>query len=174
MITFPDGVPEGAMVDDDRPLEKRYRSAVAGLTRRIRLLYDGVREHFGDAGLDAIRATSRAYGEEIAERAAPMVTRDDIPSIGSFVIRVFNTIGGEGEVTEFSKERIVVRVHRCPYLFQETAMCRAHTEMEKALVESLGDHVAYRIACSVPEGDPYCDHVIERTDTKPAQEPEPD
>ncbi len=154
-------LPEGVTLADDRPVEKRYRSAVAGLTRRIRLLYDGVYERFGDEGLDAIRATSRAYGEEIAERAAPLVERDDIESIGAFVIRVFNTIGGEGEVTEYSRERIVVRVRRCPYLFDDPAMCRAHTEMEKALVENLGDKVSYRIACSVPEGDPHCDHVIE-------------
>jgi hypothetical protein len=155
-------LPEGVVVADDRPIEKRYRSVVAGLTRRIRLLYDAAWERFGEKGLSLVRDTSRAYGEEIAERARGMVDADDIKSVGSFVIRVFNTIGGEGEVTEYGSDRIVIRVRRCPYRFDRTEMCLAHTEMEKALVENVGRNVRYFIECSIPAGDEYCDHVIEK------------
>jgi hypothetical protein len=156
MIELPDGV----VIEDARPVEKRYRSAVAGLTRRIRLLYDAAAARFGKEGLDLVRDTSRAYGEEIAERARPLVKAGDVKSIGSFVIRVFNTIGGEGEVTEYTDERVTVRVRQCPYRFEDPAMCLAHTEMEKALVESLGEDVSYVIESSIPDGDAYCDHVI--------------
>ena len=154
--------PPGAGTRDERPIEKRYRSSVAGLTRRIRLLYDAVWDRFGDAGLDLVRETSRSYGEEIGLRARALVKEDDIESIASFVIRLFNTIGGEGEVAEFSPERVVIRVRRCPYLFERTEMCLAHTEMERAMVESLGENVRYYIERSIPGGDAVCDHVIAR------------
>jgi len=156
------GLPEGVVVSDDRPLEKRYRSAVAGLTRRVRLLYDAIYDQFGSEGLELIRTTSRSYGEEIAGRARKMLPDGSVASVADFVIRVFNTIGGEGEVSTYNDERVVIRVHRCPYMFDRPEMCLAHTEMEKALVENVSDDVRYFIECSIPAGDPYCDHVIEK------------
>lgn len=155
-------LPEGVNLDDDRSVEHKYHSAVAGLARRVRLLYDGIIDRFGDEGVDMIESTSRSYGEEIAERAKDFVKEGDVRSVANFVIRIFNTIDGEGEVTEYTQDRVVIRVFHCPYLFEQPKVCRAHTEMERALVESFGEKIRYEIERSIPGGDSYCDHVIKK------------
>ena len=146
---------------DEVPVEPRYRSVTAGLTRRIKLLYEAVERRFGEQGLKLIREVGHQYGLEIAERAKKRVKEGDITSIALYVIRVFNTLQGNGQVMEFSNQRVVVRVWECPYQWQTAAMCEAHTQMEKTLVETLGPNLRYRVAESMPKGDPYCDHVIE-------------
>jgi hypothetical protein len=150
---------------EEVPIEKRYRSVTAGLTRRIKILYDTIYEKYGSDGLDLIREVGNTYGSEIAERAKKTLKDNDLKSVALYVIRIFNNVRGRGKVVEFSDKRVVIRVWECPYPWEKQEMCEAHTQMEKKLVESLGQNLCYRIDKSLPKGDPYCDHVIEiRTD----------
>jgi hypothetical protein len=97
----------------------------------------------------------------IAERAKKRIKPDDIESVALFVIRIFNTLRGNGKVVEFSHKRVVIRIWECPYSWGTHEVCEAHTRMEKTLVETLGKNLCYRISKSVPKGAPYCDHIIE-------------
>ena len=146
---------------EEVPIEKRYKSVTAGLVRRIKLLYEAIYDKYGDDGLELIRDVGRKYGTEIAERAKKRVKDDDIESVARYVIRIFNTLRGNGKVVEFSDKRVVIRVWECPYPWEKPEVCEAHTQMEKTLVESLGKNLCYRISKSIPKGDPYCDHIIE-------------
>jgi hypothetical protein len=63
-------------------------------------------------------------------------------------------------VKEFSQDRLIIGVSRCPYPFRHDEICRAHTCMEQALVAGLDDTLDYRIGRSIPQGDPYCEHIL--------------
>lgn len=153
-------LPEGINIEEV-PIEKRYKSVTAGLIRRIKILYEAIFNKYGDDGLELIREAGRQYGEEIARRVKPRIKKGDVKSVALYVIRIFNTLRGQGKVVEFSDQRVVIRVWECPYPWETPEMCRAHTQMEKTLVESLGKNLVYRISKSIPEGDAYCDHIIE-------------
>jgi len=146
---------------EDVPIEKRYKSITAGLVHRIKLLYEAVYEKFGEEGLALIREVGHNYGLEIAERARKSGVGDDIESVAHYVIRIFNTMRGEGEVVEFTGRAVRIRVYRCPYPWECPEVCEAHTQMEKTLVETLGKNLSYTIPKCIPRGDPYCDHLIE-------------
>ncbi|UCH96142.1 MAG: hypothetical protein JSV88_04610 [Candidatus Aminicenantes bacterium] len=156
MIQLPDGVKI-----EEVPIEKRYKSVTAGLVRRIKILYEAIYEKYGEDGLNLIREVGRRYGLEIAVRAKKRVKPDDLESVALYVIRIFNTLRGNGKVVEFSDKRVVIRVWDCPYQWNKPEVCEAHTRMEKTLVEALGKNLCYRISKSIPGGDPYCDHIIE-------------
>lgn len=156
MIELPEGV-----VVEEVPIEKRYRSVTAGLLKRIKRLYDTIYQRYGEEGLNLIREVSRSYGLELVERAKERVQGDDIRSVGLYLIRIFNTVRGDGKVTEFTDSRVVIRIYECPYPFDKPEICEAHTTMEKTLVETLGRNLHYSIPQSIPRGDPYCDHLIE-------------
>jgi hypothetical protein len=156
MIELPEGIEIEAV-----PIERRYRSVTAGLVRRIKILYDAIHDRYGDDGLELIRDVGRRYGLEIAERARKKIESDDIKSVALYVIRIFNTVRGNGEVVEFNDRKVVIRVRECPYPWETPQVCEAHTQMEKTLVETLGANLTYRIGRSIPKGDPYCDHIIE-------------
>jgi hypothetical protein len=143
------------------PLEKRYRSVTAGLTRRIKILYEAIYDRYGDDGLSLVRQVSEKYGREISDRASKTIKSRDIESVALYVIRIFNTLRGRGKVVEFSDKKVVIRVWECPYQWKTVAMCEAHTQMEKTVVESLGKNLCYRVSNSIPKGDTYCDHIIE-------------
>ncbi len=153
-------LPEGISIEDV-PIEKRYKSVTAGLVRRIKILYESIFNKYGEDGLELIREVGRQYGKEIAQRVKPRIKKGDIKSVALYVIRIFNTLRGQGKVVEFSDQRVVIRVWECPYPWETPEMCEAHTQMEKTLVESLGENLVYRISKSIPRGDAYCDHVIE-------------
>ena len=157
MIKLPAGIEV-----EEVPVEKKYRSITNALIKRIKHLYDAIYERFGSDGLDLIRDVSTDYGLEIAERAKQNMKHPDIKSVGLFVIKVFNNLRGNGEVTEFNEDKVVIRVFECPYPFDKPEMCEAHTSMEKALAETLSKDLKYYIHKSIPKGDDYCDHVIER------------
>ena len=131
------------------------------MTRRIKILYEAIYKKFGEEGLDLIKEVGDMYGKEIAERGKKKVKSGDIESVARYVIRIFNTVRGNGKVVEYSDKRIVIRVWKCPYPWETPEMCEAHTQMEKTLVENLGENLCYKIPRSIPRGDPYCDHVIE-------------
>jgi hypothetical protein len=150
---------------DEVPLEKRYRSITAGLVHRIKLMYDAIYDRFGEEGLALIRDVGRSYGLEIAERAKKAGVTGDIDAVARYVIRIFNNMRGEGEVVEYTGRAVRIRVHRCPYPWERPEVCEAHTQMEKTLVETLGDGLRYTIPKCIPRGDPYCDHLIERVES---------
>ena len=86
----------------------------------------------------------------------------DIHDVGRFVVRVFNNMQGEGEVTEWTDTRIVIAVKQCPYPFTRPEICRAHTSMEESLVTGLNSELKYFIEKSIPSGDSICLHVIQK------------
>jgi predicted ArsR family transcriptional regulator len=152
-------IPEG--VDfKDIPLEEKYKSATTGLLQRVHTIYKGLYKKFGQPGLDLIREVSETYGKEIAERGKKRVKPDDVKSAGLFLIRVFDMINCEGEVIEFSDDKVVIRLFKCPYPFDDPKICEAHTTMEKALIESLSGEFSYKITESIPSGGRFCEHVI--------------
>jgi len=144
----------------DIPLEEKYKSATAGLLQRVHTIYKGLYKKFGQQGLDLIREVSETYGKEIAQRGKKRVKPRDLKSAALFLIRVFEMINCEGEVTEFSKDKVVIRLFKCPYPFDDPKICEAHTTMEKALIESLGEEFSYQIAESIPSGGRFCEHVL--------------
>ena len=151
--------------EDERTPEQVYRSAVSGLYARIRSNYDFLYRKFGDEGLALISEMSREYGLSVAERARKRLDNNDLHSVGQYLMRIFNTVG-RGQSTsiepfEETPTRISIRVTRCPLNFDIPAMCRAHTTMEKTVVETLNPSLTYRIGKSIPAGDSYCEHFIE-------------
>ncbi|TET47183.1 hypothetical protein E3J62_02260 [candidate division TA06 bacterium] len=154
-------LPEGVRIEEV-PVEKRYRSATSALMNRVRRLYEEIYSRFGDEGLELIRDVSAQFGKEIAERAKKRVKESDAKSVALYIIRIFNNVRGEGKVVEWGENRVVIRVNRCPYPFESPELCDAHTTMERVVVETLGDGLRYYIEKSIPRGDSYCDHVIEK------------
>ena len=144
-----------------RSLKQKYRSAVAGLYARLRSNYDMIYEELGDKGIELIADMSHRYGLEVAEKARKRVKGDDIRSVGEYILRIFETVGGGAEVTEMNENRMVIKATRCPLNFDKPEMCLAHTTMEKTVVEELSSKLTYRVGKSIPAGDPYCEHIIE-------------
>jgi len=142
------------------PLERKYRSIVAALTARIKVLYDAVYDRFGDEGLKLIEDISAQYGREIAARAGERVTPNDVKSTALFLTYIFELINTNPEITEFGDDRVAIRIQRCPYPFDRPEICRAHTAMEVNLVRSLSPELDYRISYCAPAGDKFCEHVV--------------
>jgi len=111
---------------DQRSLEQRYHSAVAGLYARLRSNYDSLYRKFGDRGIELIAEMSQEYGQEIGRRARQAVKGNDVAAVGGYLLRIFNTVGEGSVVTENSDVRLVIRVDRCPLDFTLPAMCVWH------------------------------------------------
>jgi predicted ArsR family transcriptional regulator len=152
-------VPKDVQIDEI-PLEKMYSSVLRGLLSRIKILYEAIYKRFGNDGLDLIREVSSSYGNEIANRVRGKDESWDIKKVGLFLIKVFNNMRAEGEVTEFGKNRVSIMVPQCPYPFEDTEICTAHTAMENALVKGLNSKLDYSIEKSIPAGDSFCLHVL--------------
>lgn len=157
MIKVPAGV-EYAHV----PAEKKYKSVTVALLKRILTIYKEIYRRFGQQGLDLIRDVSEKYGKEIAELGKKRVKAGDVKSVGLYLVRVFENINCEGEITEFSEDKVAIKLYQCPYPFDDPKICEAHTTMEEALVTALGDNLEYVITYSIPRGDPFCEHVVKR------------
>jgi hypothetical protein len=150
--------------EDPRTLEKVYRSAVNGLYARLRSNYDFLYQRLGDEGLKLIADMSREYGLSVARRARNKLDNNDLASVAGYLLRIFDTVArGRDLITtvEEGKDRIIVKVNRCPLDFDKTEMCLAHTTMEKTVVEELNPDLVYRIGKSIPAGDSFCEHIIE-------------
>jgi hypothetical protein len=80
--------------------------------------------------------------------------------VGKYLLKVFDMVSDDWEVGEFTPDRLVIKVHRCPYPFSHDEICRAHTCMEQALVATLDDTLEYRIGRSIPQGDAFCEHIL--------------
>ena len=147
-----------------RTLEELYRSAVAGLYARLRSNYDFLYDRFGDEGIKLIAEMSRSYGLQIAKRARKRVDGNDARSVAEYLLRIFETVGQKEacEIAEMTDNRIVIKATSCPLQFTNPDMCLAHTTMEKTVVEELNPRLTYRIGKSIPAGNPYCEHIIEK------------
>jgi hypothetical protein len=151
-------------MQDERDLEKTYRSAVSGLYARLRSNYDFLARQYGDEGIKIIADMSREYGLSIAARAKTKLDNNDLISVARYLLRIFNTVGWGLNLTrliESSPSKAVIIASECPLHFDNPAMCIAHTTMEKAVVETLNPELTYRIGKSIPAGDSYCEHIIE-------------
>jgi hypothetical protein len=155
MIKLPTGVEM-----EEIPLEKRYSSNLRGLLIRIRKLYEAIEDQFGEDGLKLIERVSSEYGQEIAERIKAREGEMDIHQVGLLLVKVFNGMRSEGEVSEWTDKRVCIMVPECPYPFTRPQTCRAHTSMEEALVKGLNPELDYVIEKCIPEGDSVCHHVL--------------
>jgi hypothetical protein len=150
--------------EDSRTLEQVYRSAVSGLYGRLRSNYDFLYRRFGKDGLQLIDEMSREYGISVAQRAKARLSNNDLDSIAEYLLRIFDTVARGRDLITTSEKRndqVVIRVNRCPLNFDMPEMCRAHTAMEKAVVETLNPKLIYRIGKSIPAGDSCCEHILE-------------
>jgi hypothetical protein len=157
-------------MEDNRNLESTYRSAVSGLYARLRSNYDFLVLRYGDEGLKIISEMSHDYGLSVAARAKIKMDNNDLISVAQYLSRIFNTVGWGRNLTELiesSPSRIVIKANECPLHFDNPAMCIAHTTMEKTVVETLNPVLKYRIGKSIPAGDSYCEHIIEKMNTSP-------
>ena len=84
-------------------------------------------------------------------------------SVAEYLLRIFNTVArGRGMISTIEETgRIIIKVDRCPLNFDLPEMCRAHTTMEKTVVEELNPRLIYRIGKSIPTGDSCCEHILE-------------
>jgi len=150
--------------ENTRTIEQVYRSAVSGLYARLRSNYDFLYRSLGEEGLKLIAEMSREYGITVAERAKSRLKDTDMASVSGYLLRIFDTVArGQDIITtvEENKDRIIIRVNRCPLDFDNPEMCRAHTSMEQAVVEHLNPGLTYRIGKSIPAGDSFCEHIVE-------------
>jgi hypothetical protein len=157
---------EGAsmMNESQRTMEQVYRSAVSGLYGRLRSNYDFLYRKFGDDGLKLIAEMSREYGISVAKRAKARLANNNLASVAEYLLRIFDTVTrGRDSITttEKNKEEVIIKVNRCPLDFDNPEMCRAHTTMERTVVEELNPNLTYRIGKSIPAGDSYCEHIVE-------------
>jgi hypothetical protein len=143
-------------------LAEKYHRAVPGYMRRLCEVYEAVYERFGEAGLELIRDVSRRYGNEIGNNVNKKTQLKGVAQVGRYLLKVFDMVSDDWEVREFTPDRLVIAVHRCPYPFSRDQICRAHTCMEQALVRTLDDQLEYRIGRSIPQGDPFCEHILSR------------
>ena len=155
-------------MEDTRNLQQIYHSAVSGLYARLRSNYDFLVRKYGDEGLKLIAEMSRDYGLTIAQRARSKLEKNDLDSVAKYLIRIFDTVNKGKDTTEIitSPTKVILKVHDCPLHFESTAMCRAHTTMEKTVVETLNPTLKYSIGKSIPGGDSFCEHIIEIAEVK--------
>jgi hypothetical protein len=151
--------------ENQRTLEQVYRSAVSGLYGRLRSNYDFLYRRFGKDGLTLIEDMSREYGLSVAGRAKMKLSNNDLESVAEYLLRIFDTVARGRDIittTEWEPDRVVIKVNRCPLDFDIPEMCLAHTTMEKTVVEELNPELTYRIGRSIPAGDGFCEHILEK------------
>jgi hypothetical protein len=141
---------------------EKYHRAVPGYMRRLRDVYEALYERYGDDGLDLIREVSRRYGTDIGQNVKKKGDLKGVAQVGRYLLKVFDMVSDDWEIREYNGERLVIAVHRCPYPFSRDEVCRAHTCMEQALVETLDDDLEYKIGRSIPQGDPFCEHILSK------------
>jgi hypothetical protein len=152
------------MYKETRSLEKIYHSAVSGLYARIRSYYDSLYKKFGDDGIKLIEEMSRTFGLEVAKRAEKNIQNNDIASVATFLLKIFETVNhgrNNTELVKTSDTEIIIKAVDCPLHFTDPKMCLAHTTMEKTVVETLNPKLSYRIGKSTPAGDAFCEHILE-------------
>ena len=140
--------------------EEKYRRAVPGYMKRLRDLYEAIHDRYGDEGLELIRQVSREYGRRIAANLEKKGELKGVAGVGRYLLKVFDMVSDDWQVAEFTGDRLVITVNRCPYPFTRDEVCRAHTRMEQSLVAALDTDLEYRIGRSIPQGDACCEHIL--------------
>jgi hypothetical protein len=141
-------------------VEEKYHRAVPGYMRRLCGIYEAMYARFGQEGLDLIRQVSTEYGASIGRNVKKKGGLKGVAEVGRYLLRVFDMVSDDWSVPEFSENKLVISVSRCPYPFAFPEVCEAHTCMERALVETLDEDLDYRIGRSIPKGDPFCEHIL--------------
>jgi hypothetical protein len=152
-------LPKGLNIDMP-PVEVSGPRTIKSLLGRVRDLYEAIYARYGLEGLDLINTVSREHGTKIANRARKGGAPWTIQQIGELIIRIYNNINTDGFVEEYRSDKITIRVNTCPYPLKTCALCCAHTSMEQALVETLNPDYEFIIERSIPDGSPYCLHVL--------------
>ena len=142
--------------------EDKLQKAVPGYMKRIRGLYDALFERFGEAGLDLIRDVSRDYGAQIGANINKKGGLKGVAGVGGYLLKVFDIVSNDWEVKEFTENRLVIAVHRCPFRFESVEMCQAHVCMEETLVTTLDENLEHNIGQSIPGGDACCEHILSK------------
>ena len=140
--------------------EQKYLRAVPGYMKRIRDLYEAIHDRFGEEGLALIRQVSAAYGRRIGDNIGKKGGLRGVAGVGRYLLKIFDMVSDDWKVAEFTEDRLVITVDRCPYPFTRDEVCRAHTCMEQSLVATLDDDLEYRIGRSIPQGDACCEHIL--------------
>jgi len=140
--------------------EEKYHRAVPGYMQRICRLYEAVCDRFGQEGLTLIRDVSREYGTRIGTNVKRSRDLKGVAEVGRYLLKVFDMVSEDWAIQEFTSDRLVITVSRCPYPFTRPEICQAHTCMEQALVAALDDSLQYRVGRSIPQGDPLCEHIL--------------
>jgi len=141
-------------------VEEKYHRAVHGYMKRLCSLYEAIYERFGDDGLELIQDVSKEYGNSIGINVRKKRDLKGVAQVGKYLLKVFDMVSDDWSVSEFSEDRLVISVSRCPYPFTVDKVCEAHTCMEQALVGALDEDLDYRIGRSIPKGDPCCEHIL--------------
>jgi hypothetical protein len=147
---------------DQLSFEDKYHRAVQGYMKRICHLYEAIYGRFGEEGLDLIRRVSEEYGTRIGVNVKKRGELKGVAQVGRYLLKVFDMVSADWNVREFSEDRLVIGVSRCPYPFTIDEICKAHTCMEQALVAALDPDLDYCIGRSIPQGDPFCEHILSR------------
>lgn len=141
-------------------IEKKYDRAVTGYMKRICSLYEAIYEKYGEDGLDLIQEVSKKFGTNIALNVKKKHDIKGLAEVGKYLLKVFDMVSDDWEISEFTGKRLVISVSRCPYPFTIDKICQAHTCMEKALVSTLDDNLRHYVGRSIPNGDPCCEHIL--------------
>jgi len=141
-------------------VKEKYYRAVPGYMKRLCSLYEAIYEKYGEDGLGLIRDVSRKFGADIGMNVTKKHDLKGVAQVGKYLLKVFDMISDDWNVSEFSDNRLVITVSRCPYPFTIEKVCQAHTCMEQALVATLDKNLEYCIGRSIPKGDPYCEHIL--------------
>jgi hypothetical protein len=157
---------------DRLSVEQKYHRAVPGYMKRLRALYDAIFDRFGEEGLDLIRQVSRDFGDRVGTNVGKRGGLKGTVQVGRYLLKVFDMVCNDWDIAEFSEDRLVITVSRCPYGFTRDEICRAHTCMEEALVGSLDGDLEYCIGRSIPQGDPLCEHILTRKDGAGGRKPD--
>ena len=142
--------------------EEKYRRAVPGYMKRLGEIYEAIYQRFGEEGLDLIREVSTEYGKRIAENVSKKQSLEGVTEVGKYLLKVFDMVNDDWDVAEFSPERLVITVSRCPYPLRSHEVCKAHTCMEKALVSTLDDTLEHCVGKCIPAGDSVCEHIVRK------------
>ena len=154
-------LPEGRHYPDIPP-EKLYKGTIRGLVERIKKLYEAVYDRFGEEGLELIREVSADYGQQIAKMVKERQGELDFEQMAMFLLRVFNGMIADGKITEWTEDKVVIMVRKCPYPFTKPEMCAAHTTMEENMIKGINPNFDYVIEKCIPCGDEECWHVLKR------------
>jgi hypothetical protein len=141
-------------------IEDKYFRAVPGYMKRMCRLYEAIYERYGEEGLALIRDVSTNFGTEIGKNTKKKHALKGLQQVGKYLIKVFDMVSDDWWISEFTDERLVISVSRCPYPFTNDKICEAHTHMEKALISTLDNNLEHSIGKSIPKGDPCCEHIL--------------